>query len=205
MVPMALIWWIYHFWDRFWPYFNFVDFRAYFGPFSLVNGVKHENLSPNVNFWSITLKFFLWTPTTHEPEWWQGLSSIQKKCKNGTPYCVGVLWWTICDLVPFSPSPSAMPWSGESKIWIRLHLISWLESWLMTCADQMVDDEKAARLITINRSSLMYFSSVSWTAFLGCISNCTSHLYLWAARSVGAIRRHRCQVDAPERTRCDCS
>jgi len=39
------------------PYF--VDFRAYFGPFSLVNGVKHENLSLNVNFWSITLKFFL--------------------------------------------------------------------------------------------------------------------------------------------------
>ena len=37
MDPMALIWWIYHFWARFWPYFNFVDFRAYFGPFSLVN------------------------------------------------------------------------------------------------------------------------------------------------------------------------
>ena len=37
MAPMALIWWIYHFWARFWPYFNFVDFRAYFGPFSLVN------------------------------------------------------------------------------------------------------------------------------------------------------------------------
>ena len=86
MVPMALIWWIYHFWARFWPYFNFVDFRAYFGPFSLVNGVKHENLSLNVNFWSITLKFFLWTPTTHEPEWLKELSSIQKKCKNGTPY-----------------------------------------------------------------------------------------------------------------------
>ena len=37
MVPMTFIWWIYHFWARFWPYFNFVDFRAYFGPFSLVN------------------------------------------------------------------------------------------------------------------------------------------------------------------------
>ena len=34
---MTFIWWIYHFWARFWPYFNFVDFRAYFGPFSLVN------------------------------------------------------------------------------------------------------------------------------------------------------------------------
>ena len=30
----------------------------------------------------------MWTPTTHEPEWWQGCSSIQKKCKNGTPYCI---------------------------------------------------------------------------------------------------------------------
>ena len=39
MVPMALIWWIYHFWAQFWPYFNFVDFRAYFGPFSHVNRV----------------------------------------------------------------------------------------------------------------------------------------------------------------------
>ena len=37
MVPMTFIWWIYHFWARFWPYFNFVDFRAYFGPFPLVN------------------------------------------------------------------------------------------------------------------------------------------------------------------------
>ena len=37
MVPMTFISWIYHFWARFWPYFNFVDFRAYFGPFSLVN------------------------------------------------------------------------------------------------------------------------------------------------------------------------
>ena len=37
MVSMTFIWWIYHFWVRFWPYFNFVDFRAYFGPFSLVN------------------------------------------------------------------------------------------------------------------------------------------------------------------------
>ena len=36
MVPMTFIWWIYHFWARFWPYFNFMDFRAFFGPFSLV-------------------------------------------------------------------------------------------------------------------------------------------------------------------------
>ena len=37
MVLMTFIWWIYHFWARFWPYFNFVDFRAFFGPFSLEN------------------------------------------------------------------------------------------------------------------------------------------------------------------------
>ena len=42
MVLMALIWWIYHFWARFWPYFNFVVFRAYFGPFSLVNRVRQK-------------------------------------------------------------------------------------------------------------------------------------------------------------------
>ena len=27
---------MFHFWARFWPYFNFVDFQAYFGHFSLV-------------------------------------------------------------------------------------------------------------------------------------------------------------------------
>ena len=43
MVPMTFIWWIYHFWARFWPYFNFVDFRAYFGPFPLVNRVQFSN------------------------------------------------------------------------------------------------------------------------------------------------------------------
>ena len=43
MVPMTFIWWIYHFWARFWPYFNFVDFRAYFRPFSLVNRVQFSN------------------------------------------------------------------------------------------------------------------------------------------------------------------
>ena len=43
MVPMTFIWWIYHFWARFWPYFNFVDFRAYFGPFSLVNRGQFSN------------------------------------------------------------------------------------------------------------------------------------------------------------------
>ena len=40
---MALTSWIYHFWARFWPYFDFVDFRAYFGPFSLVNRVQFTN------------------------------------------------------------------------------------------------------------------------------------------------------------------
>ena len=59
MVPVTFIWWIYHFWARFWPYFNFVDFRAYFGPFSHVNRVEHKNLSLNVNLLSITLNFFL--------------------------------------------------------------------------------------------------------------------------------------------------
>ena len=34
--------WNYHFWARFWPNFNFVDFRAYFGPFSLVKRAKNK-------------------------------------------------------------------------------------------------------------------------------------------------------------------
>ena len=66
--------------------FQFCGFSGLFWPFFPCKKCKNENLSPNVNFWSITLIFFLWTPTTHEPEWWQGGSSIQKKCKNGTPY-----------------------------------------------------------------------------------------------------------------------
>ena len=64
--------------------FQFCWFSAYFGPFSLVNGVKHENLSPNVNFWSITLNFFLWTHTTHEHAWLKGCSSIKKSEKWDT-------------------------------------------------------------------------------------------------------------------------
>ena len=31
---------MFHFWARFWPYFNFVDFQAYFGHFSLVKRVN---------------------------------------------------------------------------------------------------------------------------------------------------------------------
>ena len=85
MVPMTLIWWIYHFWARFWPYFNFVDFRAYFGPFSHVNRVEHKNLSLNFNLLSITLKFFLWPHTTQGHEWLIGCSSIQKRCNVKHP------------------------------------------------------------------------------------------------------------------------
>ena len=66
--------------------FQFCGFSGLFWPFFPCKKCKNENLSPHFNFWSITLKFFLWTPTTHEPEWLRELSSIQKKCKNGTPY-----------------------------------------------------------------------------------------------------------------------
>ena len=68
--------------------FQFCGFSGLFWPFFPCKKCKNENLSPHFNFWSITLKFFLWTPTTHEPEWLRELSSIQKKCKNGTPYCL---------------------------------------------------------------------------------------------------------------------
>ena len=33
---------IYHVWSRFWPYFNTVDFRAYFGRFSHVKKGKYK-------------------------------------------------------------------------------------------------------------------------------------------------------------------
>ena len=42
MASMTFISWIYHFWARFWPYFNFVDFRAYFGHFSHVKKGKQR-------------------------------------------------------------------------------------------------------------------------------------------------------------------
>ena len=59
--------------------FQFCGFSGLFWPFFPCKKCKNENLSLNVNFWSITLKFFLWTPTTHEHEWLKGLSSIKKK------------------------------------------------------------------------------------------------------------------------------
>ena len=42
MASMTFISWIYHFLARFWPYFNFVDFRAYFGHFSHVKMGKQR-------------------------------------------------------------------------------------------------------------------------------------------------------------------
>ena len=60
MVPMALIWWIYHFLARFWPYFNFVDFGAYFGHFSLViHGIHVTSFELG--------HFLLWWPCSTRP------------------------------------------------------------------------------------------------------------------------------------------
>ena len=42
MAPMTFILLIYHFWARFGPYFNFVDFWAYFGHFSHVKKGKYK-------------------------------------------------------------------------------------------------------------------------------------------------------------------
>ena len=72
MVPMALIWWIYHFWVRFWPYFNFVDFRAYFSPFSLVKSAKTK-IFPHTSIFSIKHDlarscFQLWPKTSNESD-----------------------------------------------------------------------------------------------------------------------------------------
>ena len=65
--------------------FQFCWFSGLFWAFFPCKKCKNENLSLNVNFWSITQKFFLWTHTTQEHEWLKGLSSIKKKVKNGTP------------------------------------------------------------------------------------------------------------------------
>ena len=66
--------------------FQFCWFSGLFWAFFPSKKCKNENLSPHFNFWSITLKFFLWTHTTQEHEWLIGCSSIKKKVKNGTPY-----------------------------------------------------------------------------------------------------------------------
>ena len=42
MACRTFISWIYHFWARFWPNFNFVDFQASFGHFSLVKSAKNK-------------------------------------------------------------------------------------------------------------------------------------------------------------------
>ena len=70
--------------------FQFCWFSGLFWAFFPSKKCKHENLSPNVNFWSITLKFFLWTHTTHEHAWLKGCSSIKKK---------GVKWDTLVNMV----------------------------------------------------------------------------------------------------------
>ena len=68
--------------------FQFCWFSGLFWAFFPSKKCKNENLSPHFNFWSITLKFFLWTHTTQEHVWLQGCSSIKKKVKNGTPYWI---------------------------------------------------------------------------------------------------------------------
>ena len=51
MVPMTFISCIYHFWARFWPYFNFVDFWAYFCPFSLVKWGQTSGQNLAISSW----------------------------------------------------------------------------------------------------------------------------------------------------------
>ena len=150
MVPMALIWWIYHFWARFWPYFNFADFRAYFGPFSHVNRVEHENPSLNFNFWSITLKFFLWTHTTQEHAWLQGCSSIKKKWKMGHPngYRVSVLshhdFWRVRQEAWNKQTNGKLSWSRHS-VYLR-------QEWSNHCRQNMIFWWKYNRYISQSKT-----------------------------------------------------
>merc|ERR1719322_1885451 len=52
--------------------FQFCGFSGLFWPPFPCKKCKNENPSLNLNFRSITLKFSLRTPTTHEPEWLTG-------------------------------------------------------------------------------------------------------------------------------------
>ena len=81
MVPMVLICWIYHFWARFWPYFNFVDFQAYFGPFSHVNRVESKPYGAIGQIWSLKSRIFFGTPNTQRQQVLRGREGV-KQWKN---------------------------------------------------------------------------------------------------------------------------
>ena len=75
MASKAFISWIYHFWAQFCPYFNFVDFRAYFGHFSLVKKGKYEKhictksrkMNNPIMISKIVLKSVLWRGSEYIP------------------------------------------------------------------------------------------------------------------------------------------
>ena len=66
---------------------------------------------PEHQFLVYNAEIFLWTPTTHEPEWLRELSSIQKKCKNGTP-----LWSTLNCGVQVFPRPALPSWCSFVRL-----------------------------------------------------------------------------------------
>ena len=132
---MTFIWWIYHFWARFWPYFNFVDFRAYFGPFSLVNrdrqkmadllrkmasNQKMQENKPTLKFnftiekrWPVSI-FELFGPQ-HLSHWALLYSSCFHDHQFVFSGALGNLWQSfLCS----SPSSSSLPWyTQQVRVW----------------------------------------------------------------------------------------
>ena len=117
MVPMALIWWIYHFWAQFWPYFNFVDFQAYFGPFSLVKSAKTKIFSQTSIFGLYRWNFFV---ISYNPWAWvvKRTKLNSKKVWNGTPY-----WWAVtCEYFWTKHSLFEMAHSCSNLLFVTDHM-----------------------------------------------------------------------------------
>ena len=98
MVPMTFIWWIYHFWARFWPYFNFVDFRAYFGPFSLVNRVQFSNADAGAWNSFLRLGIIFYGKLMHkDTKFCYSSFDISTFGFKAPPYCRGLLLIKTCN------------------------------------------------------------------------------------------------------------
>ena len=114
MVPMTFIWWIYHFWARFWPYFNFVDFRAYFGPFSLVNRVQFSNADAGAWNSFLRLGIIFYGKLMHkDTKFCYSCFDISTFGFKAPPYCTSKLRRSVCIAsVDLFLSPISKPFCG---------------------------------------------------------------------------------------------
>ena len=117
MGPMALIWWIYHFWARFWPYFNFVDFRAYFGPFSLVNRVQFSNADAGAWNSFLRLGIIFYGKLMHkDTKFCYSSFDISTFGFKAPPYCVVyACYGAIFNIGTFSENNASFKLSSKAK------------------------------------------------------------------------------------------